>query len=185
MQDLNCAARASVMKKNPPRVKRCVSTTSRQINSQILVSSAGINLLFNTNFFAGAGSWGADVDVGWLSSGSTPGRKRGRDWNGKSVCGCGWEVFSHGIWQTELIPRPGQLSRWIFRGWKSQSDFRTSGSPRCWGNHVVNEMTTAPGQCFHLLSFLYWSELPIPEHVELWNPWIMGCLVGQKCRKGE
>lgn len=89
MQDLNCAARASVMKKNPPRVKRCVSTTSRQINSQILVSSAGINLLFNTNFFAGAGSWGADVDVGWLSSGSTAGRKRGRDWNRKSVCAVG------------------------------------------------------------------------------------------------
>lgn len=76
MQDLNCAARASVMKKNPPRVKRCVSTTSRQINSQILVYLARIELLVNTNFFAGAGSLVADVVVGWLSSGSSAGRKR-------------------------------------------------------------------------------------------------------------
>lgn len=76
MQDLNCAARASVMKKNPPRVKRCVSTTSRQINSQILVCLARTELLFNRNFFAGAGSLVADVDVGWLSSGSRTGKKR-------------------------------------------------------------------------------------------------------------
>lgn len=76
MQDLNCAAQASVMKKNPPRIKRCVSTSSRQINSQILVGLARIELLFSTNFFAGAGSLVAGVDVGWLSPGSRTGGRR-------------------------------------------------------------------------------------------------------------
>lgn len=76
------------MKKKTPRVKRCVSTTRRQINSQILVDLARTKLLFNTNFFAGAGSLVAQVDVGWLSSGSSTGRKRGHgsgDWHQKSL----------------------------------------------------------------------------------------------------
>lgn len=37
------------------------------------------------------------------------------------------------------------------------------------GTCVVNKMTTVPGQKgqrFHLLSFLAWSELPIPEKEE-------------------